>query len=250
MIFKIAKRKRDYTQILNSVLRDRNLSAGATGVLAYLLSHDDDWEARISDICERFNFGPRVARRIFRKLRALGYAVLTPIRDEESGRWGGKRYLIFETPRGTEATKNGTSANGRLILLRKKNNKAPAWQRGARDVSFGVNGEDQSPPVKLANRFKKFIIKERLPRRSSYHWKRHCENLLEREDYSKVKEVMLWYFDHWKDVNVTTCQTLQGFCDNFVKIQKAMERSRNRNGNGHEEQEPQIKIRARCINPD
>lgn len=76
-----------FAQVANGVLRDRRLSWKARGLLAFVLSHPDgfnaprDWLERQSD-----NDGQFVVRSILKELDKYGYRRVTRKKDDR-GRW-------------------------------------------------------------------------------------------------------------------------------------------------------------------
>jgi hypothetical protein len=60
------------------------------------------------------------------------------------------------------------------------------------------------------------------------------EDLLSQTNSAEVKEVLRWYFDHFRDQYVPKCYTLKSFCERFVDVKEAMQRpgenTNHRNG--------------------
>lgn len=107
MIVRIAKRRK-FAQIDNRTLEDPRLTLEATGLLGYLLSKPDGWQARKTDLVRRAGGNYRAVRRAMRLLVQLGYATLEPARGE-NGKLTGTAYVIYERPC-TESIKNRRSA--------------------------------------------------------------------------------------------------------------------------------------------
>jgi ribosomal protein S8 len=74
MIFKPAANKsRHYTKLPNDLLRDPDLTPEAIGVLAYLLTHIDDWRVTQRQLCKHFKCSPGRIKNIADTLEASGY---------------------------------------------------------------------------------------------------------------------------------------------------------------------------------
>lgn len=85
MIFKPAATKsRHYTKLPNDLLRDRDLTPEAIGVIAYLLSHIDDWRVTQKQLCHHFQCSPGRIKNIADTLENAGY--IRRIRYVEDGR--------------------------------------------------------------------------------------------------------------------------------------------------------------------
>lgn len=81
--------------ISRSVLRDRRLSFGARGLFAFLWDLPENWQPRISHLCEMSPDGRDAIRARLRELEALGAVKIEAIRDPETGRVSGKKWKIF-----------------------------------------------------------------------------------------------------------------------------------------------------------
>lgn len=90
------KKKNPYVMIDNRPINDRELSFGARGLLAYLLSKPDDWKVQMSDLVN----GPDGASKVrgyLKELQKHGYAKLHRQRDEK-GHVLGSEWIIREMP--------------------------------------------------------------------------------------------------------------------------------------------------------
>lgn len=94
---KRAEHKKDFTIILNSVLSDKRLSYGARGLMAYVLTHYDNWafsgeDYFITDIDKKTKI-----RGYIKELINLGY--LKRFREKkEKGVLGNSIYIFSEIP--------------------------------------------------------------------------------------------------------------------------------------------------------
>lgn len=71
-----------FTTLPNELLRDKSLSFKSRGVLAFMLSHADGWEATAEWITEQGQEGREAIRSAIRELEATGYAVHAVRRDD------------------------------------------------------------------------------------------------------------------------------------------------------------------------
>lgn len=112
------KKSRNYASILNKSIEDSRLSWKATGILCYLLSRPDDWQVRISDLCNRKNpidpktgktmrgDGEQAVRNAITELIRNGYIIRgKPIKNAD-GTWGGIEYIVYEEPQEQANTEN------------------------------------------------------------------------------------------------------------------------------------------------
>lgn len=117
MIIKI-KKETNYSIISNEPLHDINLSYGARGLLAYLLTLPSDWELNMPYLVSKSKKDGRdKVSSLFAELMELGYAERTENRVK--GQFKGYDYTIFEKPR----TGNAETAN-RINSMQPKTEKA------------------------------------------------------------------------------------------------------------------------------
>ena len=74
-IIRIAKRDQAYSVIGNHILRNKELSFRARGVLAWLLSHSEDWQVSSATIAEEGLEGRDAVRASMTELRQAGHLV-------------------------------------------------------------------------------------------------------------------------------------------------------------------------------
>jgi hypothetical protein len=91
------KRRRKFTMISNTPIKDEHLSAEALGVLLYLLSHQDDWRLTHQDLMRRFKIGRDKVYGIITELKEAGY-LEKELRRAPNGQVIGCEYLIGEEP--------------------------------------------------------------------------------------------------------------------------------------------------------
>ncbi len=95
MIVRVQKTE-NYISINNEPLRDSTLSWAARGVLAFLLSQPDNWEANTDHLVSQGQGGRDQMLRVLKELEQHGYLLREKLRDT-SGRWEWTN-TIFETP--------------------------------------------------------------------------------------------------------------------------------------------------------
>ncbi len=265
MIFKVGeKTESSHASIYKGALRDKRMSISARGVLCYLLSFSENWEANLDNICNYTTSGRKSVRSAMRELRRLGYAKLRAIPDpKQSGQWLGRRYVVFDCPKSrgptlpkAEGPEMGVFTRGSRhhpkgeVSTTKNREHAtrPSGRGGVCDSpSFGVDSRSNGKEVQLVECFIELTIKKRLFRgmpgstrngwtpRTICNWTRSCRELLEQEEYTKVKTVLLWYSSHYGEEFVPQCRTMRKFCARFQDIEDAMKRRRKGNGSDEEE---------------
>lgn len=92
----------NFVCIPNATIRNRELSWGAKGLLAYLLSHSKDWKIKTSQLysfyqgeCVKGN-GQDSVKSFIKELRKLKYIIYKKTRDK-NGRWV-HHYILFKKP--------------------------------------------------------------------------------------------------------------------------------------------------------
>jgi len=89
-------RRRSYTVVENDAIRNPKLSWKATGLLVYLLSLPDNWEAKGSDLVNRKTDGKASVYSALQELEDAGYIRRRHVRRD------GKTVIetvVFERPR-------------------------------------------------------------------------------------------------------------------------------------------------------
>jgi hypothetical protein len=100
----------------HNFLRDARLSYKARGMLAYILSHEHDWEVHVDDLVKQSQKDGRTAvQSALQELLMYHYAILHVVRDS-TGKVRGKEYVVYDVPtdrqvsRQTENLSVGTDA--------------------------------------------------------------------------------------------------------------------------------------------
>jgi len=85
-----------YTAVSRALAQDDNLSFEAVGMMTYLLSKPDDWEAQLEDLERRGKIGPDKRKRIMAELEEIGY--LERRRIVSTGGRFEYQIIVHETP--------------------------------------------------------------------------------------------------------------------------------------------------------
>lgn len=86
-----------FTTILNDLLRRDDMSFGARGLLAMILSHKDDWVVSQTWLNSRSTDTAGKRRKYMRELEEKGYAVYS-LERYSTGRFGGNIWTFYDTP--------------------------------------------------------------------------------------------------------------------------------------------------------
>lgn len=97
-INKIIKPKRfaRFTVIPSAIFRFKNISIGATGLYAYLFSHDIKQEITITFICNHFKDGRDAINSRFKELIDNGFIIREKVRIK--GKFVGTNYILNDVP--------------------------------------------------------------------------------------------------------------------------------------------------------
>lgn len=91
------EKKNKYTQIDNNLIRNRNLSLKAKGLLIYMLSLPDDWDYSISGLSAECKEGKSSIRSAIDELMEQRYITRSLTRGE-GGLLDGYEYVVYEEP--------------------------------------------------------------------------------------------------------------------------------------------------------
>ena len=94
-----------FTVIPNYILRDKGVSVGATGLYAWLFSHDSDQQITVEFICGHFKESKSAISSKIKELVELGY--LEKQRVHVDGKFKGYNYILKEN----QKLENQTSEN-------------------------------------------------------------------------------------------------------------------------------------------
>lgn len=86
-----------YMVVKTDFLRDKELSAKAMGVLAFMLSCSDEWDYSINGLANCMADGKSAIRAAIKELEERGYVHRERVKDPQSGLFNGVRYFIRPT---------------------------------------------------------------------------------------------------------------------------------------------------------
>jgi hypothetical protein len=98
-IFRVARRRRNFSQIGHAVLRDKRLSAEARGVMGFILSFPDDWNFTMEWLRREMPLGRDRSDRIMKELSTCGYCQRHRLRNDD-GSFSGYEYVFSDEPEG------------------------------------------------------------------------------------------------------------------------------------------------------
>ncbi len=90
--------KSHFVQLPNQMLRDNSISLRARGLLAMVLTYQEDWVITKAWIEEKVPEGKQAVSSTFRELEAAGYAVMTEQREVETGKISSKTWTFHDSP--------------------------------------------------------------------------------------------------------------------------------------------------------
>ncbi len=243
MIIRVQKKLRPYVLLDKGFLRDHKLSWKAKGLLAYLLSHPDDWKVMMEDLTKRATDGEHAVRSAMAELRELGYAKMEAVRDKTTGRLLGRSITIFESPEAAEGLVFRNSENPNFGKPRTTNNKGilrtnsrAAERPGERDGLLGLKKKESPPVQDLAVSFSQLSIKQRwhVGKKGSTlsgwspevikHWTRCLQKLVSQTSLEDVSSMIEWYKRHHQEPFVPQVRTVPGFVEKFSEIVAASKR--------------------------
>lgn len=91
-----SKKEKNYTVIPNDILKSKDLTWKAKGLMCYLLHLSDEWEVYKSDLVNRSKDGYESMISGWKELEKLGYIETKNCR--ENGLFKGYEYIIHESP--------------------------------------------------------------------------------------------------------------------------------------------------------
>jgi len=265
MIIRVEKNPSNpYVQMDKRPLEDKNLSFRAKGVLAYLLSRPNNWQANVKDLIQQAVDGETSVRSALKELRRHGYASLHTIRKSD-GRVAGKQWLIRELPVtdmqddlnsvfpkfGQTATNNNDDTS--YLNNKESRGRARVARQPPRGASFGIIEEEileENHSHIMCREFLAFAEKKRLligrPRPNLHKWRKECDILIEslEGDVERIRNVLRWYFKNFRSPYLPTCIALTTFCVKFLNIEKAMLRAQ---GDDRPRSEPRIQVNRRKV---
>ena len=139
----------EYTVIRNALIRDKNLTFEARGLLEYLLSQPPDWETSKQDLVNQSPAGEYAIGRILKELEDARYIFRRKSRTGE-GKWRWETY-VFDQPLSEEAMneldKMCADILGPEILERTKKIKENAKEMSKEALALAVAGIGENDPL-------------------------------------------------------------------------------------------------------
>lgn len=97
---RVQKKRRNFTQLENSLVDDGRLSFKALGLLVFMLRQPDDWEFTLEWLSRQHKDGLSAVRSTMVELEAAGYVVRGD-QQRNGGKFSGADYFVCEDPRDT-----------------------------------------------------------------------------------------------------------------------------------------------------
>lgn len=105
-------------------------------------------------------------------------------------------------------------------------------QAGVNGLIFKESNTPLTKAAKLCQTFNEWRIKNRLhigrSKPNKVKWERAANDLIERLEGNipRIREVLSWYFENFKDPYTPNVLSMSSFCDKFDSIEKAMMREK------------------------
>jgi len=95
---KIIKRRieRNFTQISNDLITNKDLSLEERGLLVYILSLPNDWHLYKNSLPDRTGEKPGTIDRIFKSLQSKGYILSRQVKNA-TGQFVGWEHIVYES---------------------------------------------------------------------------------------------------------------------------------------------------------
>jgi hypothetical protein len=155
-IVKLAHKTGNFTTLMNETLQDPRIKPGALGVLVYLLSKPQDWQARQTEVQRHFGIGQTACATIFNELIELGYVVRT-VNRTKNGSFDQWVYTVHERPVSVSTTTRlpatgspatGSPASGQPDTTKERTNKIKKEQNKTSSSS-----SDDGRALSMENQF-------------------------------------------------------------------------------------------------
>lgn len=140
-IVRAARPETGYTTIRNDVLRDVRLSFRARGILAYILSHTDNWRTDAEAMAAVASEGRQAIQTALKELKAAGY-IETRKSQDAMGRWT-TTTIVYDTP--IESRKNLDAPKPKTKAEKKDNSVNTASQIVANVWEPNAKNNAQAP---------------------------------------------------------------------------------------------------------
>lgn len=106
----INKTQGNFTIVNNNILKNKELGSTERGLLITLISLPDGWNLSIAGLCAIMPDGKDKISRTLKKLEALGYLKIIPVRTAD-GRFTHNDYEVYEEPQSDNIAEKPSAEN-------------------------------------------------------------------------------------------------------------------------------------------
>ena len=93
-VLRINKKEKNFLILDKTCLQATDLSWGAKGLHAYLMSLPDNWQVKVQDLSKRATNGRDSVRALLSELKTTGYISTSWMRDDKTGKYNCLEYLV------------------------------------------------------------------------------------------------------------------------------------------------------------
>lgn len=247
-VLRISKKQQNFVILDKTCLSEAELSWGAKGLHAYLMSMPDNWQVQVAHLRKCSSNGRDAVRGFLSELEGAGYIKKSLSRDQDTGKFGGYEYLVLEIPEPKEtgivpAPENpslvdfndllpepekpltGNPAPENPTLINNKYNNKLINKAASKEVveAFDVN-ETEKAAAAFSEQKTKLI--QNLPARISFI------NQASRED--SVVGKTLTPYQHERVESLVNTVSDQGFCVTAEEIEYCLLNPQNFKGSGQD----------------
>lgn len=187
-----SKKNKNFSVISNVIFRDKNISARAKGIFAYIMTLPDDWKLYKSELYTHFSEGEKAIDTAFKELEEFGYITKEKYRNKNN-QFVGWNYTIIEispitatipeTPISdlSETRKSGNRPVGKGGLLNTNRLNTKELNINRLNTQFEKDKSFSKPPIKDITKDKttnnnKSIIQEERKENSAKEKKEKITN--------------------------------------------------------------------------
>lgn len=109
-VLRVHKKETNFLILDKTCLTQQNLSWGAKGLHSYLMSLPSDWRVNVYDLKKRATNGRDSVRGLLSELEKAGYIIRESVRNEETGKFGGIEYVVYEIPQEIQSDSSSTES--------------------------------------------------------------------------------------------------------------------------------------------
>lgn len=145
---RIRGKKKDFTVLYNSVLKDRRLDLKTIGLFAVMQSFPDDWEYSINGLAARVGIGRDAVRKCLNRLEDCGY-LLREQAHQENGKFACNIYVLQdEAPPCTEKAYTAKASTEKPLT----GNRTQVNKHLSKETSSNT----PYPPIEVMKRLKEY----------------------------------------------------------------------------------------------